>query len=150
MWKWVIQIEEELRDERHLKSERGNGRGSANDDQRNRQWRRQRRRSWLCLFGNSRPGSPRGMLMRERPFSSEEGGRARVGSSHGYQTSERRGDRQGRGASGVREVNLAGIPQQLMLLWSSSAPLNTRREDVLVMWGTAACFSWANFQLIWR
>lgn len=27
------------------------------------------RRSWHCLFGNSRPPSPRGMLMRERPFS---------------------------------------------------------------------------------
>lgn len=28
-----------------------------------------RGRSWHCLFGNSRPPGPRGMLMRERPFS---------------------------------------------------------------------------------
>lgn len=31
-------------------------------------WRRRWRRSWLCLFGNSRWRSPRGMLMRDRPF----------------------------------------------------------------------------------
>lgn len=51
---------------------------------------RRGRRSWHCLFGNSRPPGPRGMLMREGPFSGgcRVGGvEAGVGSSHGYQTS---------------------------------------------------------------
>jgi len=67
------------------------------------------------LFGNSRLRSPRGMLMREGPFSG--GGRAplerswRGGFSRIPDLREER-DQQGRGASGVREVNLAGIPQQ--------------------------------------
>lgn len=63
----------------------------------------------LAVFVWQQPAEqPQGHANERKAFQHRGG----VVSSHGYQSSERERDQQGRGASGVREVNLAGIPQQ--------------------------------------
>lgn len=113
--------------EQNTRKDRNGGRWIARDkwaQHKKRHWRR----SWRCLFGNSRWRSPRGMLMRDRPFRGWGGGRGVFSRIAGL--GEGGGSLRGQGSELSRDPTTTNAALSFKLL-------HRQRAELLVKWGSS-------------